>query len=79
MTVNCRRYLSCLFTLLLMHSATAQQTRSNRPNIIFILSDDHAWQAISAYGSQLARTPHIDSIAGNGALFTQAIVIRPPG
>ena len=52
-------------------SAMAQQTEQ-RPNIIFILSDDHATQAISAYGhpiSQLAPTPNIDRIAGDGAIF----------
>lgn len=43
-----------------------------RPNIIFIMSDDHAAQAISAYGhplSKLAPTPNLDRIAKNGALF----------
>ncbi len=42
------------------------------PNIIFIMSDDHAYQAISAYEhklSQLAPTPNIDRIARNGAIF----------
>ena len=45
---------------------------SKRPNIIYIMSDDHAEQAISAYGhpiSQLAPTPNIDRIADEGALF----------
>jgi len=46
----------------------------SRPNIIFILSDDHAYQAISAYGSELAETPNIDRIAREGALFTRAMV-----
>jgi len=44
-----------------------------RPNIIYIMADDHAEQAISAYGhpiSQLAPTPNIDRIANEGALFT---------
>lgn len=44
-----------------------------KPNIIFIMTDDHALQAISAYGhpiSQLAKTPNIDRLAKNGALFT---------
>lgn len=45
-----------------------------RPNIIFILSDDHAYQAISAYGSRLAVTPNIDRIAREGCLFTRAMV-----
>ncbi|MCR5183959.1 MAG: sulfatase [Opitutales bacterium] len=44
----------------------------NRPNIIYIMSDDHAYQAISAYGhpiGQLAPTPNIDRIAKDGVLF----------
>ncbi len=48
--------------------------RGRQPNIIFILSDDHAYQAISAYGSRLAMTPNIDRIAKEGALFTRAMV-----
>ncbi len=43
-----------------------------RPNIIFIMADDHATQAISAYGhpiSKLAPTPNIDRIASDGAIF----------
>jgi arylsulfatase A-like enzyme len=48
--------------------------QSRRPNIIFILSDDHAYQAISAYGSRLAETPNIDRIAREGAIFTRAMV-----
>jgi arylsulfatase A-like enzyme len=47
---------------------------ARRPNIIFILSDDHAYQAISAYGSRLAETPNIDRIAREGAIFTRAMV-----
>ena len=42
------------------------------PNILFIMSDDHAFQAISAYGHELGKlapTPNIDRIAKNGALF----------
>jgi len=39
------------------------------PNILFIFSDDHACQAISAYGSRVNRTPNIDRIAQEGALF----------
>src|SRR5690606_31047473 len=44
------------------------------PNIIFIMSDDHAYQAISAYGYGLNKTPNIDRIAAEGALFTRAFV-----
>ena len=40
-----------------------------RPNILFIMSDDHASHAISAYGSRINRTPHIDRIAREGMRF----------
>lgn len=45
-----------------------------RPNIVFILSDDHAYQAISAYGFGLNHTPNIDKLAQNGVLFRNAFV-----
>lgn len=37
-----------------------------RPNIVFIMSDDHAAQAISAYGSRINKTPNIDRLAKEG-------------
>ena len=45
-----------------------------RPNVVFIFSDDHTWQAISAYGSKLAKTPNIDRIANEGAILHTNIV-----
>src|SRR5262249_45523612 len=41
-------------------SLVAQAGRSGRPNIIYIMTDDHAAHAISAYGSRVNKTPHID-------------------
>jgi arylsulfatase A-like enzyme len=51
---------------------TSEETK--RPNIIFIMSDDHAYQAISAYSDKLIETPNIDRIAKLGMLFTNATV-----
>lgn len=45
-----------------------------KPNIVFIMSDDHAYQAISAYSKKLMSTPNIDRIANEGMLFTNACV-----
>ncbi|WP_346237528.1 sulfatase [Niabella insulamsoli] len=47
---------------------------SKRPNIVYIMSDDHGYQAISAYGYGLNQTPHIDQLAKEGILFTRASV-----
>ena len=41
-----------------------------RPNIVFIMTDDHAAHAISAYGSKVNQTPHLDRLAKEGALLT---------
>ncbi len=47
---------------------------ADRPNILFIMSDDHAYQAISAYQDHLLQTPNIDRIAQEGMLFSNASV-----
>ncbi|MEE8046512.1 MAG: sulfatase-like hydrolase/transferase, partial [Dehalococcoidia bacterium] len=43
---------------------------SSRPNILFIMSDDHAAHAISSYGSQINHTPNIDRLAEQGVRLT---------
>lgn len=50
------------------------QSSKKAPNIVFIMSDDHAYQAISAYGSYRNLTPNIDKIAEQGAIFSNAFV-----
>lgn len=53
------------------------EKEEKQPNIVFIMTDDHSYQTISAYGhalSQLAPTPNIDRIAKQGILFEQAFV-----
>jgi arylsulfatase A-like enzyme len=49
---------------------------ADRPNIVFIFSDDHAYQAISAYGDsrKLIDTPNIDRIAKEGVRFDRCLV-----
>lgn len=46
--------------------STAQQSKASKPNIVFIMSDDHAAHAISAYGSRINKTPNIDRLAKEG-------------
>src|SRR6478735_8800539 len=49
-------------------------TADSRPNIIFIMSDDHAAHAISAYGSRVNQTPNIDRLAREGMLLRNVFV-----
>ncbi len=53
---------------------TSEEKKLGPPNILFIMSDDHAYQAISAYSDNLIKTPNIDRIANDGMLFTNACV-----
>ncbi len=64
------------FCILLFNVSAFIKTppRPKRPNIVFIMSDDHAYQAISAYNKTLTQTPNIDRIASEGMLFTNACV-----
>jgi len=68
--------LYLLFLSLLSGSAVVAQASNSggKPNIIFIFSDDHAYQAIGAYGNKYAKTPNIDRLAKEGALFTNNLV-----
>jgi arylsulfatase A-like enzyme len=47
---------------------------SARPNILYIMADDHAAHAISAYGSKINKTPNIDRLAASGMRFTRCFV-----
>lgn len=70
--------ISICLGLLPIIGQAAKNKEVKRPNILFIMSDDHAVQAISAYGhslSKLALTPNIDRLAKQGVLFTAIIVV----
>ncbi len=62
---------SLLFALLI---TTATALTAERPNILFIMSDDHAAHALSCYGSKVNETPQLDRIAKEGVRFANAFV-----
>ncbi len=63
-----------LLTVALVVFVVAPWVRAERPNILFIFSDDHAQHAISAYGSRVNQTPHIDRLAAEGVRFAHCCV-----
>ncbi|MEM7656457.1 MAG: sulfatase [Bacteroidota bacterium] len=68
-------FLSLVFFLPACQSGETEETSApQRPNIIFIFSDDHALDAISAYGATRNETPNIDRLAQQGMLFRHAMV-----
>jgi arylsulfatase A-like enzyme len=68
--------ISLTLSNILLFSCVSDPSKKNAgsPNIVFIMSDDHAYQAISAYSSDLIQTPNIDRIADQGMKFTRAFV-----
>lgn len=53
---------------------TGKKEPAGRPNILFIMTDDHAVSALSCYGSRLINTPNLDRIANEGMLFNNCYV-----
>ena len=66
------RLIPLLITAMLLAPATA--SAADRPNILFIMTDDHAAHAMSCYGSRVNQTPHLDRIAKEGMRFDNCFV-----
>ncbi len=78
-----RNFLSCItgVTSILVYSKTLKADTPDKlpetPNILFIMTDQHRTDYVSAYNSKKAGTPAIDSIAENGTIFTNAYSSTP--
>lgn len=53
---------------------TTEGETSKRPNVIFIMTDDHSKRAMSAYTDELMQTPYLDQLASEGVIFDRAFV-----
>lgn len=56
--------------------ACAEKVQPKRPNILFIMADDHAAHAISAYGSKINKTPNLDRIAREGMRLNNCFAVN---
>ncbi|MFT5766983.1 MAG: arylsulfatase A-like enzyme [Halioglobus sp.] len=74
MNTYLRRLVFTVAAAILALSGSSAMSANERPNILFIMSDDHAVRALSAYGKGLMETPNIDRIAANGIRFDRAYV-----
>jgi arylsulfatase A-like enzyme len=63
-----------LFAVVLVPCTAFSAESAKRPNILFIMADDHAYQSIGAYGSKVNKTPNIDRIAHEGMRFDRCFV-----
>ena len=74
MNLTINLIITCLSISLISCTRNQPKNIAEKPNIIFIMSDDHGYQAISAYNSGLVKTPNIDRIANQGIKFNKAFV-----
>ena len=65
-----KRRASLLFLASIQLPAWAQQ----RPNIVYIMTDDHTAQMMSCYDHRFVETPNLDRIAADGVRFTRSFV-----
>ncbi len=71
-----KRFLALISTCLLPLGLALGQSAASRPNILFIMSDDHAAHAISAYGSRVNQTPNMDRLAKGGMRFENCFAVN---
>lgn len=72
-----RRAFLFLSVLFIAQALTAQTDNADRPNIIFILTDDQRFDAIGYAGNELIHTPEMDRLAAAGTYFNHAMVTTP--
>ena len=65
-----------LFLALASQIACGPLVAAERPNILFIFSDDHALRTIGAYEESINKTPNLDRIANEGAIFTRSFNVN---
>ena len=58
-------------------SSTPAQDAANKPNVVFIISDDVGFHDFGFQGSKEIQTPHIDALAKQGVHFSNAYVTAP--
>ncbi len=63
---------SVLVIITIASAYSSASAQSARPNIVFIVSDDHGREAVGCYGNKVIKTPGIDSLAKEGIRFTHA-------
>lgn len=66
-----------LVTLLWLMTSVGSAAEVTRPNILFILSDDHTAAHLGCYGDTTVKTPNFDRFAGEGIRFTKMFTVAP--
>ncbi|MGE0378265.1 MAG: sulfatase [Planctomycetaceae bacterium] len=68
---------SVMLAVLMSFAGIASSSETVRPNILFIMTDQHRSDALGANGNTIIQTPHLDRLASEGANFTHCFVQAP--
>jgi arylsulfatase A-like enzyme len=71
-----KQWSPLIWTLLAALAIPLGSGAASQPNILFIMSDDHAAHAISAYGSRVNQTPNLDRLANAGMRFENCFCVN---
>jgi len=71
--MSTRNILTLIFSLLFIHTGA----EAKRPNVVFILTDNHGAWTLGCYGNPDIQTPNIDRLANEGILFRRAMSSNP--
>lgn len=63
-----------ILLFLALSAVPAVRSAPEKPNILFILTDDQGWTTLGCYGNRLVATPRLDGLAASGMRFTDAYV-----
>ncbi|MDF1853059.1 MAG: sulfatase-like hydrolase/transferase, partial [Verrucomicrobiales bacterium] len=69
------------FAVFLLAFAISMVDGKEKPNILFILTDDQGWPTLSCYGNEHVETPHLDRLAAKDLLFQprHSVTAHRPG
>lgn len=67
-------FLAFFLAVLTACNSASEKPKDAPPNIIFIMTDDHARRTVSAYDGAINSTPNIDRLAAEGAVFLNSFV-----
>ncbi len=68
--------LACFCCVVIVLSSTAQQTKTNQPNIIWVITEDISPE-LGCYGDPYVKTPNLDKLASEGRLYTKMFSTAP--
>ncbi|MEQ9289633.1 MAG: sulfatase-like hydrolase/transferase [Cyclobacteriaceae bacterium] len=76
---NSNALLSVVIAILLIgcNSSEKKSGSSKKPNFLILMSDNHSWDHLGAYGDQVIKTPNIDKVAREGIQFNNAFCASP--